>query len=275
MAGRFRSSTRFIVGGLVVIGVVACAYVGVTSLRLAAKGERPCAVMDISGFSIDSELHADLQGRGVRDIVRTYTERSTTEATLRARPIVVKVFSGRPACRHEELKYVGRQRVRSNLDLTESGVRATQILTGFWGDARAAVMITSVVNGLGGRFPDYDRVFPQIGAGSLALTHLVVYDNGQYRIVDGPELTEMSFFKYGDPVPATEITVAHAVWQAGEPHWGAHQYRFERFVWNGKRYVGQPLGITKRKYSPTPNQEYRFVDTLLASEPDVLTPSPK
>lgn len=70
-----------------------------------------------------------------------------------------------------------------------------------------------------------------------------------------------------------EGIVAHAIWQPGEPHWGAHVYRFERYFWNGERYVSKPLGTTKRKYSPTPHQEYRFVDTMLAAEPDVLTPS--
>ena len=155
----------------------------------------------------------------------------------------------------------------------ENGMRAAQILSGFWGDGRDAVLITSVASGLGGQFPDYERIFPQIGAGSLALTHIVFSDKGRYRIVDGPKLTEMSFYKFGRPIPGMEVIVAHAIWQPGEPHWGAHRYRFERHIWSGERYVRRPLGITKKKHSPTPQQEYRFVEAMLAAEPDVVTPS--
>lgn len=81
------------------------------------------------------------------------------------------------------LAYVGATSLRL---LKENGMRAAQILSGFWGDGRDAVLITSVASGPGGQFPDYERIFPQIGAGSLALTHIVFSDKSRYRIAGRP-----------------------------------------------------------------------------------------
>jgi hypothetical protein len=213
---------------------------------------RDCQPSDLSNYEIariDSkslEYKIDLNGDTKEEIVRVYNQ--ITETGARNLPIILKILSGPTDCLKEDFTYTGRK--DPNVNLYENEIADFQILPNFWGEGRNAIMLLGEQTAYGSGFTIY--------------THFLTFKDGKYLNIDGPELNELSNFKFkNEDIKGKDIIVARAIWAEDEAHFDNHRYQFEIYSFDGEKYIEKDAGATKNKYLGD-------IGEMLEKEPEIL-----
>jgi hypothetical protein len=102
------------------------------------------------------------------------------------------------------------------------------------------------------------------GSGFTIYMRLFTFKDGKYLNIEGPELDELSPYKFNNGEPkGKEIIVARAIWAEGEAHYDYHSYQFEIYNWDGEKYTREEAGTTENKYLGN-------IEEMLQKEPGVL-----
>jgi len=216
------------------------------------QGEKACQPVNFTNYEIakiDSnplEYKIDLNGDQKEEIVRVYDQ--ITNNGARNLPIILKIFSGSMDCLKEDFAYTGRKDPEVNL--YENEIADFQILPNFWGDGKNVIMLLGEQTAYGSGFTIY--------------SHFFSFKDGKYLNIDGPELDELSNFKFkNEDIKGKEIIVARAIWAEGEAHFDYHRYQFEVYNWDGEKYIKKNAGTTKNKYLGD-------IEEILQKEPEIL-----
>jgi hypothetical protein len=211
-----------------------------------------CQTVDLPNYEIakiDSEpleFKVDLNGDQKEEIIRVYDQKA--DNSHRNLPIIMKIFSGSQDCQKEEFSYIGGKDPAANL--YENEIADFQIIPNFWGDGRNVIMLLGEQTAYGSGFTIY--------------MHLFTFKNGKYLNIEGPELDELSPYKFNnEESKGKEIIVARAIWAEGEAHYDYHSYQFEIYRWDGEKYIQKEAGTTEDKYLGN-------IEEMLQKEPGVL-----
>jgi preprotein translocase subunit SecF len=162
---------------------------GQVSITPETQEAEECQTVDLPNYEISKidseplEFKVDLNGDQKEEIIRVYDQK--TENGLRNLPIIMKISSGSQDCQKEEFSYIGEKDPAANL--YENEIADFQIISNFWGDGRNVIMLLGEQTAYGSGFTIY--------------MHLFTFKDGKYLNIEGPELDELSTYKFNDEEP--------------------------------------------------------------------------
>ena len=193
------------------------------------------------------EFNVDLNNDGQKELVRFYWDATNSADNFceKVKPVMMKVFSNTGNCPKEVFSYSG----------TGNLIGKAGAFSNFWGDGVNTVM--------------WEGISYACGSGSRLNLFFLAYRQGQYQIVEGPEIRGQGYmYKLaGESGLGRKIIAAEASWAPDYSDYCAgcaHRLQFAIYTWDGEKYIKSEAGITQNKYLE------ESIDEILQKEPSVL-----
>lgn len=197
-----------------------------------------CAEVVIPKYEAAAEFPADLRGDRHPELVRLYTQPSASSYPEHVAPLYLKVFSysSDKGCYLELLSQ----------SFAANELQGYKRLNNFFGDQKDVVMFIPQSTGY--------------GSGYTSIMQFLVYVNGSFQVVPGPQLTELSSYQFD----GENLLVATAIWDGNsEGHFDSHKYQLDKYSWAGSSYYKAASATTAGKHPSDIRQ-------ILSSEPSLL-----
>jgi len=203
-----------------------------------------CSNLVVPNYDLTAEYYTNLQVSSYQELVRIYLRPSSAFYPTHIPPVIFRLFT------HTTNEGCYNETLSSSFPANE--LQESQLIHGFWGDERDALLFIPESTGY--------------GSGFSSNMQFAVYLEGKYQIITGPLLDDRSSYMFPNSnTKGQEILVMRALWDTNEARFDPHRYQFFKYTWNGKEYIETILGLTKNKYNAR-------IEDVLKAEPNVIYP---
>lgn len=187
-------------------------------------------------------FNIDLDSDGKKEKVRVLIS-EIDQWRMRSKPVIVQVLEEKNGCLKEVFRFGDVSKENGEFGWrngNEIGFASAE--ADFWGDGRDVFVFAPIDTGY--------------GSGHASYLNILTFDQGEYKIIEGPKLTELSQFNFSaGAAPGRAILVATGIWNEGEAHFSAHYCQVDQWLWQKGSYVKKELFISQQKYEICDAQE--------------------
>ena len=181
----------------------------------------------------------DLNNDGKLEKIKIFIQEPRKEMNgIKSKPIIIQVLGKKEGCFQEVFRF-GEKKTANNLYWRDGNeIGHAEAIADFWGDGKNVFIFIPIDTGY--------------GSGYIAYLNFLTFNKGQFKVVPGPELDELSDFKFSvGAAPGKVIWVSDSIWTENESHFGPHRCKVEKWIWrpNKEEYKKIEVETTKNHYA--------------------------